>query len=124
MNMREIKFRAWDNVNKRMGYFAPGFGWNDEYYLWYLQLESGEDISDVPFGDNIHLMQFTGLKDKNGKEIYFGDRVSFKGRSTTVGEVDKVIEIKDWYDVVGEYGLENAVEGGLSLEIVNNIYED
>lgn len=75
---REIKFRAWDNVNKRMGYFAPGFQWLDEYDVWHLTEADGNpnsSITDVPFGDNINLMQYTGLKDKNGKEIYEGDIV-------------------------------------------------
>jgi len=72
--MREIKFRAWDNINKRICYFQPGFEWNDEYDLWYLSpADWGKRVSDVPYGENINLMQFTGLKDKNGKEIYEGD---------------------------------------------------
>jgi len=45
--MREIKFRAWDKKNKKIMHNTP------------------HDISDV--------MQFTGLKDKKGKEIYEGD---------------------------------------------------
>lgn len=53
--MREIKFRAWDSLLKKM------------FPITYLKLVDG-----VPESTLIH-MQYTGLKDKNGKEIYEGD---------------------------------------------------
>lgn len=64
--MREIKFRAWDKVNKIMQY--SGIIWGDYDF---------PALSELNYGDNIYnlsnLMQYTGLKDKNGKEIYEGD---------------------------------------------------
>lgn len=66
--MRDIKFRVWDSERKKIlpiqrhsfktGKSMP-YGWNMEYV----------------FDD---LMQYTGLKDKNGKEIYEGDIVKYK----------------------------------------------
>jgi hypothetical protein len=55
--MREIKFRAWDNV----GYMSPPFT------LQNLQEKKIQFTSDCP------IMQFTGAVDKNGKEIYEWD---------------------------------------------------
>lgn len=54
---REIKFRVWDKVD----YMSSPFTLQD------LQLKKVEFTSDCP------VMQFTGLKDKNGKEVYEGD---------------------------------------------------
>lgn len=58
--MREIKFRAWDG--KRI--FVPAIH------------HSGYDLNELLYSfdsDGVKLMQYTGLKDKNGMEIYEGD---------------------------------------------------
>ena len=57
--MREIKFRAFYEFGKEMIYW-------DEVKNW-ICLQLNENDPDF------HLMQYTGLKDKNGKEIYEGD---------------------------------------------------
>jgi uncharacterized phage protein (TIGR01671 family) len=73
--MREIKFRAWDKDSKRMRYaedlIGPG-GWVIQFHG--VPLEIG--IHGVFEPENVELMQYTGLEDKNGKEIYEGDIVA------------------------------------------------
>jgi len=62
--MREIKFRAWDRNNKYMAYQGTPDIETLESFIFH-------------FGDCI-LMQYTGLKDKNGVEIYEGDVLQYK----------------------------------------------
>ena len=72
--MREIKFRAWDKNTKHLIY---------EIVALYPMYERGNAITKkgtnaITPPENVILMQYTELKDKNGKEVYEGDIIKIK----------------------------------------------
>lgn len=108
--MREIKFRAWDKENKTM------------LYDYFRVCPDGivVDSNNQSLYGEVELMQYTGLKDKNGKEIYDGDIVHFN----TLGGNNMYYEVK-WSDAkTGFKPTRLTKTNQAEIEIIGNIYSD
>lgn len=117
---REIKFRAW---NKKEKYMEPV----DDLQMFSNQLSIGMLSKDYFLGkDDVELMQYTGLHDKNGKEIYEGDIL----RIIVNNNIEKIcaVEFKN-----GIFGVMFSKQRELTafphfynttFEIIGNIYDN
>ncbi|NOG28548.1 YopX family protein [Lysinibacillus fusiformis] len=139
---REIKFRAWNKEKKIMCYDNEDN--TEEYFDGINSTEIGfinhrlsipKDDSDWYFRSRYDVMQYTGLKDKNGKEIYEGDIVEYNDFNSlrTGGHAeDKFIVGKVAFScgmwMVEEKNCGHDLYEGLvndeELEVIGNIYEN
>ena len=122
--MREIKFRTWDNCCNAPEYREDGMSDLLETNTFGNLLRFSDAIKEL-WPDDV-LMQYTGLKDKNGKEIYEGDILKDKD-----GAKGKIYwRIYGWD--VSVYSKPNNFDWPawavpvrwIELEVIGNIYEN
>jgi len=123
--MREIKFRAWNKKEKVMinsvedEFAVVSNGWiilednNDDYGTsWFSDRNHIEDPA------NLILMQYTGLKDKNGKEIYESDLLKRPD-----GAIEEIVFDAGSFCIKYKDSIFDFIAEDNNLEIIGNIYE-
>ncbi len=125
--MKETKFRAWDNINKKM-YVV--LAWQEGA----VKVEDNSNEDGVFITCNYKLIQYTGLKDKNEVEIYEGDIVKYT-RAKAYDEEDREEIIQHVFYLAGawtpvlwmhwEYhDFDERPMAIRDIEVIGNIYEN
>lgn len=133
---REIKFRAWDKTSKNI-YQVTNLGLGPHSWSMLAEGNTTKTGYNPFYPEQVEVMQYTGLKDKNGKEIYEGDIVKYKYLSGFQCEDDypnggeeEIREVKYYNGEFLPREKYNEVEDGFyssryfDFEIIGNIYEN
>lgn len=138
-NMREIKFRVRDTENNKIiGYecLFPVDGVANKDYRWAKGINNQDWTDGVINGGYLRREQYTGLKDKNGKEIYEGDILKWHSDEFELDQFYKVFwdekqacfvtQLHEDKSIVAHFntGFIEDQQPDKDLEVIGNIYEN
>lgn len=136
--MIEYKFRAWDTITNRMHNTIEELCFENGILIEVIFKKSwdgigscADEIVEWQNADQTILMQYTGLKDKNGVEIYDGDTIKCTDGADEIDMLDSNTGIGcvEWNDIYGFWSI-SKIENGLGdilqcgyVEVIGNVHE-
>lgn len=125
--MREIKFRIWDVENKEM-LKVQELDFEPTFYGGRIAIRP-DQYNDYFDTEDMILMQYTGLKDITGKEIYEGDIVKLKFMKNSLDIIVKVEYSEEYaqYVVAGTKSILHECEpltDYQEIEVIGNIWDN
>lgn len=125
--MREIKFRAWYSAEPNAHHYSKGKLLNPDqmfYDEW-----PGQCLGFAHQGQPVTIEQFTGLKDKNGKDIYEGDLRQGKWRCcegcSNPNKEHSAVQVMRWNQHLACFEWDGPdIPDFIGIEVIGNIHEN
>lgn len=117
---REIKFKAWDKVNNRFCNHEFLISTINGGVIDIVGVSTDQDVNLI--NEDIELLQFTGLKDKNGVEAYHKDIVASGKKHYTIEWQDE--EARFWLAPLNHSGTWKFMDELNHMKIIGNTYEN